>query len=156
VIVDWVPGHFPKDGHGLALFDGTHLYEPADDRIGEHKGWGTYAFNYERNEVKNFLIANALFWFEKYHIDGIRVDAVASIIYRNYCREPGEWLPNEYGGCEYIAGVEFLKHLHGIMYSYFPGILSIAEESTAWPMVTAPTYMGGLGLQPEMEYGLDA
>jgi 1,4-alpha-glucan branching enzyme len=153
VIVDWVPGHFPKDGHGLALFDGTHLYEPADSRIGEHKGWGTYSFNYARNEVKNFLIANALFWFDKYHIDGIRVDAVASIIYRNYCREPGEWLPNEYGGCEYIAGVEFLKHLHGIVYSYFPGILSIAEESTAWPMVTAPTYMGGLGFNLKWNMG---
>ena len=145
VLVDWVPAHVPADAHGLAEFDGTHLYEHADPRKGRHMDWGTLIYNYGRTEVQNFLIANALYWLDRFHIDGLRVDAVASMLYLDYSRKSGQWLPNRYGGRENLEAVAFLRRLNEVVYSHFPDTVTVAEESTAWPMVSRPTSAGGLG-----------
>ncbi len=145
VIIDWVAGHFPEDAHGLGFFDGTHLYEHVDPRQGRHPDWGTLIFNYGRNEVANYLLANAMFWTDRYHIDGLRADAVASMLYLDYSRPAGEWSPNRYGGRENLEAIAFLKHLNEMVYAEGGGAFTVAEESTAWPMVTRPTDVGGLG-----------
>ncbi|MCU0809840.1 MAG: 1,4-alpha-glucan branching protein GlgB [Thiobacillaceae bacterium] len=153
VLLDWVPAHFPKDDFALARFTGEAVYEHEDPRRGEHQDWGTLIFNFGRNEVRNFLVANALYWIDEFHIDGIRVDAVASMLYLDYSREPGEWLPNQYGGRENIEAIQFLRELNVEVHGRFPGVLTIAEESTAWPAVSRPVELGGLGFSMKWNMG---
>jgi 1,4-alpha-glucan branching enzyme len=153
VILDWVPSHFPTDEHGLEFFDGTHLYEHADPRKGFHPDWKSSIFNYGRTEVRNFLISNALFWLDKYHFDGLRVDGVASMLYLDYSRKEGEWLPNAFGGRENLEAISFIKRMNEVVYGAFPDVQTVAEESTAWPMVTRPVYLGGLGFGKKWNMG---
>jgi 1,4-alpha-glucan branching enzyme len=153
VLLDWVPAHFPRDVHGLGYFDGTHLYEHEDPRLGEHRDWGTKIFNYGRPEVRNFLLGNALFWLERYHVDGLRVDAVASMLYLDYSREPGDWVPNVHGGNENLEAIDFLKSFNELTHLHHEGILTVAEESTSWTGVSRPTYLGGLGFSLKWNMG---
>src|SRR5688572_3969989 len=153
VILDWVPSHFATDGHGLTYFDGTHLYEHSDPRQGYHPDWGSYIFNYSRHEVRSFLLASAMFWLDKYHVDGLRVDAVASMLYLDYSRQNAEWVPNQYGGKENIDAISFLRRFNEEVYKNYPDVQTYAEESTSWSMVSRPTYIGGLGFGYKWDMG---